>query len=40
MADERPTPFGPEPDLEGRTGQLGDDPEMLELRAEAAAGGP
>jgi peptide/nickel transport system permease protein len=39
MADERLTPFGPEPDLEGRTGQLGDDPEMLELRADAAAAG-
>jgi peptide/nickel transport system permease protein len=34
--DERETPFGPEPDLENRVGQLGDDPEMLELRADAA----
>ena len=38
MTDGRETPFGPEPDLEGRTGQLGDDPEMLELRADAAVG--
>jgi peptide/nickel transport system permease protein len=38
MADERNTPFGPEPDLEDRLGQIGDDPEMLELRADAAAG--
>lgn len=36
MSDERNTPFGPEPDLERRVGQLGDDPEMLELRADAA----
>ena len=36
MNDERETPFGPEPDLENRVGQLGDDPEMLELRADAA----
>ena len=36
MSDERETPFGPEPDLENRLGQLGDDPEMLEFRAEAA----
>jgi peptide/nickel transport system permease protein len=37
--DERQTPFGPEPDLEDRLGQLGDDPEMIELRADAAAAG-
>lgn len=36
MSDERHAPFGPEPDLERRVGQLGDDPEMLELRAGAA----
>jgi len=36
VSDERNTPFGPEPDLERRVGQLGDDPEMLELRADAA----
>jgi len=39
MGDERQTPFGPEPDLENRVGQLGDDPEMLEFRADAAAAG-
>ncbi|HTX68234.1 MAG TPA: ABC transporter permease [Thermoleophilia bacterium] len=38
MSDERETPFGPEPDLQDRLGQLGDDPEMLELRADAAVG--
>ena len=38
MGDGRETPFGPELDLEGRTGQPGDDPEMLELAAEAAVG--
>ena len=37
MNDERETPFGPEPDLENRVGQLGDDPEMLALRADAAS---
>ncbi len=37
--DERETPFGPEPDLENRVGQPGDDPEMIELRADAAAAG-
>ena len=37
MSDERDTPFGPEPDLQNRVGQLGDDPEMLALRADAAA---
>ncbi len=37
MSDERQTPFGPDPDLENRVGQLGDDPEMIELRADAAA---
>jgi peptide/nickel transport system permease protein len=36
VTDERDTPFGPEPDLQNRVGQLGDDPEMLELRADAA----
>ncbi len=36
MNDDRDTPFGPEPDLQNRVGQLGDDPEMLELRADAA----
>ena len=36
MNDEPRDPFGPEPDLENRVGQLGDDPEMLELRADAA----
>ena len=36
MSDDRETPFGPEPDLENRLGQLGDDPEMLEFRADAA----
>jgi len=38
VSDERETPFGPEPDLQDRLGQLGDDPEMLELRADAAVG--
>jgi peptide/nickel transport system permease protein len=37
VSDERETPFGPDPDLENRVGQLGDDPEMLELRADAGA---
>jgi len=37
VSDERDTPFGPEPDLQNRVGQLGDDPEMLELRADTAA---
>jgi len=37
VSDERDTPFGPEPDLQNRVGQLGDDPEMLEFRADAAA---
>jgi len=37
--DDRPTPFGPDPDLEHRVGQLGDDPEMMELAAESAAAG-
>ncbi len=36
MSDERETPVGHEPDLEDRLGRLGHDPEMLELRAEAA----
>jgi peptide/nickel transport system permease protein len=38
VSDDRHTPFGPDPDLVNRTGQLGDDPEMLELRADAAVG--
>jgi peptide/nickel transport system permease protein len=37
MNDDRDTPLGPEPDLEDRVGQVGDDPEMLEMRADAAA---
>ena len=37
MSDDRRTPFGPDRDLENRVGQLGDDPEMMELAAEAAA---
>ena len=37
MNDERHTTLGPEPDLENRTGQLSDDPEMLEMRVDAAA---
>jgi peptide/nickel transport system permease protein len=39
VSNERETPLGPEPDLENRVGQLGDDPEMLELRADAASQG-
>jgi peptide/nickel transport system permease protein len=34
--DEERGRLGPDPDLENRVGQLGDDPEMLELRADAA----
>ena len=37
MNDERETPFGPDPDLRAETMELGADPEMIELRAEAAA---
>ena len=39
MGEDRPTPFGPDPDLENRVGQLGDDPEMMELAADTAAAG-
>jgi peptide/nickel transport system permease protein len=35
--DERQTPFGPDPDLRKESMELGADPEMIELRAEAAA---
>jgi peptide/nickel transport system permease protein len=35
--DERQTPFGPDPDLRAEGMELGADPEMLELRADAAA---
>jgi peptide/nickel transport system permease protein len=37
--EKRDTPFGPEPDLRKEGMELGADPEMLELRAEAAAAG-
>jgi len=38
--DEEPrSPFGPDPDLENRVGQPGDDPEILELRADATTEG-
>lgn len=37
MDERRPTSFGPEPDLREETMELGADPEMIELRAEAAA---
>jgi peptide/nickel transport system permease protein len=36
--DEESTPFGPDPDLQAEGSQLDADPEMLELRADAAAG--
>lgn len=36
--DEGITPFGPDPDLQAEGSQLDADPEMLELRADAAAG--
>ena len=36
---ERETPFGPDRDLEDRVGQPGDDPEMIEFRADADAAG-
>jgi peptide/nickel transport system permease protein len=35
--EKRNTPFGPEPDLRKETMELGADPEMIELRADAAA---
>jgi len=35
--EKRNTPFGPEPDLRKETKELGADPEMIELRADAAA---
>lgn len=35
--DGRQTPFGPDPDLRKESAELGADPEMIELRAEAAA---
>ena len=37
--EKRDTPFGPEPDLREEAMELGADPEMIELRAEAAAAG-
>jgi peptide/nickel transport system permease protein len=37
MSDERETPFGPDPDLRQEGMQLSSDPEMMELRADAAA---
>jgi peptide/nickel transport system permease protein len=37
--EKRDTPFGPEPDLREETMELGADPEMIELRADAAAAG-
>ena len=37
MPNSGPTPFGPDPDLEDRLGQLGDDPEMMEFAAAAGA---
>jgi peptide/nickel transport system permease protein len=36
MDDRRDTPFGPEPDLREEAKELGADPEMIELRADAA----
>ena len=36
MDEKRNTPFGPEPDLRKETVELGADPEMIELRADAA----
>ena len=36
--DEESTPFGPDPDLQAEGSQLDADPEMLELRADTAAG--
>jgi peptide/nickel transport system permease protein len=37
MDEKRDTPFGPEPDLRREGMELGADPEMIELRADAAA---
>ena len=37
MDEKRDTPFGPEPDLRKETMELGADPEMIELRADAAS---
>ena len=39
MDEEPRSPFGPDPDLENRVGQPGDDPEILELRADATTEG-
>jgi peptide/nickel transport system permease protein len=39
VPDDRPTPFGPDPDLREESMQLGADPEMIELRADAASEG-
>ena len=39
MDEKRDTPFGPEPDLRKEGMELGADPEMIELRADAAAAG-
>jgi peptide/nickel transport system permease protein len=37
VSDDRDTPFGPDPDLRKESMELGADPEMIELRADAAA---
>ncbi len=37
MVERRDTPFGPDPDLREEAKELGADPEMIELRADAAA---
>lgn len=39
MDEKRDTPFGPEPDLRQEAMELGSDPEMIELRADAATAG-
>jgi len=39
VGDERPTPFGPDPDLRAEGMELGADPEMMALRADAAVAG-
>ncbi len=39
MGDDRSTPFGTDPDLRKEGMEFGADPEMLELRADAAAAG-
>jgi peptide/nickel transport system permease protein len=39
VADEPRSPLGPDPDLRAEGMEFGADPEMLELRAEAAAAG-